>query len=444
MDQAKDITLSAQGSPPSPENTLVPRLAFLGWCDGFARVENPLTHLLQTNLLGLSEIRISHIYPLSLKGMIAVLAFYRLEVGEQFEMVFRGSAGTPAFAIQAKIDSAQQTDLLRDETTEVSPGAFMPGWFLHGARIDSDIVVNEPGQYDVFHKTSDGEIYLGKVFFFHAPAQPLTPEEIAALRSDPFALKQVRVAYSCGNCKKGLRAYVGFERNADLETEGWIWAEMLPEEFVCDCQKFKIKLVYLRTGLQGLLRRRMEPVSSAIGSVRLYETTALEQKCRDFKRLLEKDGKEERLQKFLESNPIFFSRFNPKKLMFKKPVLSKFFVDFAVLNERRELLLIEIENASTRLLKKDGGVRAELQHAVDQVRLWKQEFEDHRAAALSCLDIKLEDVVKVKGIVVAGRTPKNDLEARLLRTVAWPDVEFYTFDDLISGAVEIIRHVAVG
>jgi hypothetical protein len=40
--------------------------------------------------------------------------------------------------------------------------------------------------------------------------------------------------------------------------------------------------------------------------------------------------------------------------------------DFAIVNQREELLLIEIEKAGTRLLAKDRQLTAELQHAVTQ------------------------------------------------------------------------------
>jgi len=104
--------------------------------------------------------------------------------------------------------------------------------------------------------------------------------------------------------------------------------------------------------------------------VRLYEDSALAETCRKFVRLLDSEPDEEQVQKFLESNPVFFHTFTPIKLIPKPPILTEYKADFAVLNNRRELLLIEIERPALRLLKKDGGVTADLQHAIDQVRNW--------------------------------------------------------------------------
>ena len=128
--------------------------------------------------------------------------------------------------------------------------------------------------------------------------------------------------------------------------------------------------------------------------------------------------------------------------MVKKPVLSFYVVDFAVVNQRKELLLIEIERPGIPLVKKDGGIRSELQHAIDQVRRWIQVFNDHRAAALECFDLKLEDVAKVKGTVIAGRTPQDEKQARLLRATSWGEIDFFTYDDLLKGASDIIKQIA--
>ena len=273
---------------------------------------------------------------------------------------------------------------------------------------------------------------------------PFTPEDIAAIRSDPLALKIARCRVACKLCEGELRAYTGIERSKKLEVEGWVWHESLPERFRCKCGEQDFSLVPLRTGLHGVLRRNLNPIATQnISLVRLYEKTALEEHCREFLGLLDSRAPEEEVQKFLERQPVFFSRFVPQKLLFKKPVLTKYFLDFAVLDAQKQLFLIEIEKPGLQLVKKDAGVRAELQHAVDQVRKWIQEFDSHRVAALDGLGLKLDDVAKVKGVVIAGRTPKNEKHERFLRAISWgDDIEFYTFDDLLKSVTEIIRQVA--
>jgi hypothetical protein len=202
-------------------------------------------------------------------------------------------------------------------------------------------------------------------------------------------------------------------------------------------------LQYLRTGLHGLLSRSLAPDGQgAIDYVRLYETTKLEEDCRLFRALLDQNGAEEELQNFLEQHLIFFARFSATRLIPKPKILTKYVADFAILNQRKELLLIEIEKSSTRLLTKDGQITADLQHAVTQVTNWMQEATDHRTAVLSSLAIELKEVAVVRGVVIAGRRPLEDEEARAVRRAFRGDVEFYTYDDLIGDVTEIIRRIA--
>ncbi len=282
----------------------------------------------------------------------------------------------------------------------------------------------------------------------YATVPPFTPEDIAAIRSDPLGLKIVQLRLSCKICHVELRTYTGLERNDKLEAKGWIWYESLLENFPCECadKRNVFSLRYIRTGLNGVLRRSFTPAgkatASTVDTVRLYERTALEQDCREFLKLIRSKAKEEEVQKFLESHTIFFSSFLPAKLMVKKPVLTKYIVDFAVVNQRKELLLIEIERPGIPLVKKDGGIRSELQHAIDQVRRWIQVFNDHRSAALESFGLKLADVARVKGVVIAGRTPLDEKQARLLRATSWGDIEFFTYDDLLEGTSDIIKQIA--
>jgi hypothetical protein len=123
-------------------------------------------------------------------------------------------------------------------------------------------------------------------------------------------------------------------------------------------------------------------------------------------------------------------------------VLSKYKVDFAILNHRKELLLVEIERPSIPLVKSNGGIHSQLQHALDQVRSWLAVFDDHRAAALYCFDLKLEEVAKVKGVVIAGRSPNDSENLRALRAASWGDIEVYIYDDRLKGVTDVVRKLA--
>jgi hypothetical protein len=123
-------------------------------------------------------------------------------------------------------------------------------------------------------------------------------------------------------------------------------------------------------------------------------------------------------------------------------VLAKYHVDFAILTRRKELVLIELERPGLRLLRKDGSITADLQHALTQVHSWLQVFSDHRGAALDAFDLKLSDVTKIRGAVIAGRDPKNEAQNRLLRERLCGDIEFYTYDDILSFVKSLLKQIA--
>ena len=141
------------------------------------------------------------------------------------------------------------------------------------------------------------------------------------------------------------------------------------------------------------------------------------------------------------SNPIFMSPFNAQRLMNKKPVLTKYVTDFAILNHKKELILIEIEKPSIRLLRKDKELTADFNHAIGQVRDWLQVFEDHKSASLECLGMKLDEVVRIRGVVIGGRTPEPSQLNRRLRSILPRDIDFFTYDDLLKSVRDVIKHL---
>jgi hypothetical protein len=423
----------------------VPRVAFLGFCERIAEVRAGHPALWHNNILGVANSKVSHVYPLNLRGHKVLLAIHSPFVGEEIRFICRGLTTKKSFEfslhLSGAIEHGAQADVLTRE--ELQPGAALSGWVFLPNTFNADIIVVEPDTYAVFYISPAGEHFLCEVGLGHAPLPPFTEAEVAAIRSDPLALKWVRGEFSCKTCDSTLKTYAGIEKSEKLESEGWVRNYDLPERFTCKCGKTEFSLIPLRTGLHGLLRRRLLPLSStAFETVSLYERTALEEDCRRLQKLLDSDPHEEEVQNFLEAHKVFFSLFQAKKLIPKAPVLSKYVVDFALLNERKELILIEIERPGIKLLKKDGGIRHELQHAFDQVRSWLREFDDHRIAALDCIGLKVDEVARVRGIVVAGRTPADQREERNLRSLSVTDIELLTYDDMLRSVTEIIRQIA--
>jgi hypothetical protein len=176
------------------------------------------------------------------------------------------------------------------------------------------------------------------------PLPPYSPDQIAALRTDPLARRMVRLNYGCSECGSRLMVYTALERDLQQEDQGRKWFAELPEEFQCSCGKMRFSLEYRRTGLHGVLGGNLTPADETTTTfIKLYETTKLKADCREFKTLLEADSPEQRLQDFLEKNLIFFSRFSALRLIPKPQIQRKYVADFAILNHRKELILIEIE-----------------------------------------------------------------------------------------------------
>jgi hypothetical protein len=437
--------ISAQ-APASPSASAAPRFAFFGFCERTDTITEGHFVFWKQNLLGVSPSRVFHVFPSNLRGTTLVMAVYQPHAGDSFKLVFRGTEGQAQFdlvmQIASAVASAHQADAKILEK-KIDSGLLHRGWVFLVNPLNNDVVVYSPGTYDVFLTTGEVEEYIGTVVFAHVPVAPYTPEEIIALKSDPLATKFVRMDLKCNTCGDGIKAYAGVERSHLLEEQGFQWNLDIKEaEFICSCGT-RISLTPIRTGLHGLLRRNVSPqTESHVAAVRMYERTALEQYCRELLKLIETDTPEEELQNFLESHPIFFHLFLPTKIILKPPILTKYFADFAILNARNELLLVEIERSNLKLLKKDGGKTAELEHAFYQVRTWKQVIDDHRGAALDALSLELKEVANVKGVVVAGRKPPDERKLRMLRSVSSADIELYTYDDLLGAVTELIKHVA--
>ena len=87
---------------------------------------------------------------------------------------------------------------------------------------------------------------------------PLTPERIAAIRSDPRAAKFIRVVMGCKKCPSKLVAYAGLERDPKQEAEGSVWYADLPDRFDCECGSASYDLSSTRRNLAALLGHHVQ------------------------------------------------------------------------------------------------------------------------------------------------------------------------------------------
>jgi hypothetical protein len=116
--------------------------------------------------------------------------------------------------------------------------------------------------------------------------------------------------------------------------------------------------------------------------------------------------------------------------------------DFSIVTPQKELILIEIENTRTRLLKKDGGMAAPLSHAFDQVQDWLHVVNDHKLAVLDTLNVHRDMVSTVRGVVIAGRDKGQDAaHLKRLKGIDRGRVSFLTFDDLLFSVGALVRDI---
>lgn len=380
------------------------------------------------------------------------LAVYDPQPSDSFKLIWRTESGLEAgtinitFPDKAIKESGAPPAPITPESAPVlradGPIMICPpgGWaFAVFPTKGLNLTLNAPGLYHIYLGTDEGEIKIGSLSFALSPAQPLTEARVAAIRSDPNATKSVRMDLRCNQCNDAVRPYAGLEQSAEQEGEGWIWYETLPDSFTCSCGKLSTDLTIIRKNLHGLLGQR-STISQDLSFVPAYEREALYTMKTNFRSLLEQSAREEVLQAFIEENPVFLHPFAPQNLWFKAPVLTFFKTDFAVLSHSAELLLIELEKPQTRLLKKDGGIHSELQHAFDQVRDWLHVADEHRQAFLSSIGADPKQVGAVRGVIIAGRDVGYDPDhLRKLRGVDFGRIKFMTYDDLSAAFDALLR-----
>jgi hypothetical protein len=417
-------------------------IVFLGLAERVSQVADAGTILLKLDILGLKNHLLTNFFPRTLAGVYFCLAI-------------RGHPPTEGIVIRILSDSNELGSIMLSlsEPLEAAPvedrmpfgQAFGKGWMMIPVLIpttQTTIILPSSGNYRLIITATDGgDLEIGEFACYSVEPPPFTPERIAAIRSDPYAAKAIRLDLGCQKCSTKLGAYAGLEHMPSLEEQGYTWFSDLPDQFECSCNATKFDLRSMKKGLDGALGMNIAP-SNTMEMIPLYNSNALLDICRRFSAILEKNPKEEVIQIFMAENPILLHQF-PSTRIFPKPRILNFVADFAILTPHMELILIEIEKANTRLLKKDGGEAAELTHAFDQVRDWLHVVAEHRLAVLATLDIPSMQVSKIKGVVIAGRNKGYNPEhlRRLKGGANRIDVALFTFDDLASSLASLADKV---
>ncbi|MEK7530277.1 MAG: Shedu anti-phage system protein SduA domain-containing protein [Patescibacteria group bacterium] len=409
---------------------------FLGLCERFNEptIGNVGEHKIKrTDLIGLRFIFLSSIFPFSSES------FYLTFLLDNH---FVSDGGSLTLKVRHR-DSGEEVGSISITAHVLGAGNRLASRFTLGAaKIPGNYPL--PGSYEVFLKSSDSEVVVGGFDLIHIPALPLTPERVKALKSDPTAAKYIRFELTCNDCHDSIKAWVGINGKEDNKNEdGYIWYEDLPEDFVCSCGRIKRSLKYLRENLHGILGHKPSPFSSEEEIERNYTSAALKTTLRDFEEVIEHSKTEEEIQKFIELHPIVLACFSPEFLKFKAPATAKFKTDFALLNQKGELVLIEIEKANTPLFTKMGTQHSKLTQAIGQVEDWLKEARRNKLGVIDDLGINgvsIDMVTAVKGVVIAGRSLKK-YDTHIEKLHARQDISFFTFDDLLKSLRNIVLRV---
>jgi hypothetical protein len=418
------------------ENLTAPRIALLGICDRARYEHGNSPYLSHIDILGLRKVVLAYIFPFDTSSLYLVLAVYGIELSNPGAVVLRNRDGAQVFRIDitatAKVNIASDSDLKNEDPDSgilVAVGD-VPSWTVFLAPLKG-IVLNEPQILEAFLLTDERDVSLGMLSFGLAGAPLLTPDRIAAIKSDPRAIKAVRLNLGCKHCDSKLKVLAALQKPEESEDDT-IWYQDLPDSFDCSCGKTNMSLDILRSNMHALLGRRDINVKNLSFSA-LYEHRAIDQISEGFLKLIKENPREEEIQKFLSKNPIVFHFLSPFRLFEKPPILSKHQADYAILDSRGTLFFVEIERPDILLLRKDGATSAEMEHAISQVRDWLFLYEKHRGAVLECLDLRDREVTRVRGLVIAGRDESYNAED--LRKFKWQDrgaIDCMTYDDLLS------------
>ena len=241
--------------PPIVTQRVVPDVAFLGVCERASHIREGEPFLWRYNIIGLKSIVLSPIFPLPLNGIPLVFAIYDANRLGQTCVRILAPDGSEAMRIDFLMARDDATALLEPDTNGfVFSREEEPYWlFLINSTSDTSAVIKQPGLYRVTLLRDGVEITIGRLFFGLVKVEPLTEDRINAMRSNPLAIKSAALIIECKKCKDKIAAYVSLDRSEELESEGKVWYQELPDTFICSCGEGNMDLRIARENMYALL-----------------------------------------------------------------------------------------------------------------------------------------------------------------------------------------------
>jgi len=441
---------------PSPSE-----IAFLGICDRLATINKHPLEPLKYNILGLRRIVSYPVLPINIQGSNLLFAVYNIPTFQSAFIEMCDSNGVSIFNTHIEfVNKATLNDKAVNKTAsaasatpkdESNPTAnisietivFSEGnqWSILNVQLVVPVLIQNTGIYKFFMRRGEDRTDIGSLSIRYLKVPPLSEEVKAALRSNPNAAKKTTYIIRCPKCKDTFSIYAALDKNVEEEEKGNKWYQDIPDDFKCQCGYTNFPLVKIRENLHALLGV-ITTIGTDVQVSKLYESEAIENISFNFFNLINQNPDEQRLQTFFQNSLILLHQFTPEKIFPKAPILTKYKTDFIIKTQSGELILIELEKAGTQLLKKDGGRHSELQHAADQVRDWVHTLETHKTACLDCIGLKVEEITRIRGVVIAGRDSEYDpVHLNRLKWDLGRDLVLYTYDDIMRSLVGLYRTV---
>src|SRR3712207_6375242 len=139
---------------------IVPPVAFLGIAERSVAATEGNTQLRKQHLLGLKQVLLSHIFPLSLRGSFWVFGFYDIAAGEEYAITIRKPSGEMIITFSVKLQAIEH-DGGHLPVEQMVLGSSKPvlthvgGWSVIPFRFDNDKhSIPTPGLYNVWIETA--------------------------------------------------------------------------------------------------------------------------------------------------------------------------------------------------------------------------------------------------------------------------------------------------
>lgn len=414
-------------------------------------------HGLALDLYGVTDYLMMPFFPSSLNSLHLLFAWPKVLFGHEEPIgVIVRERGTDQWAkndMTTYFTPIKETQIRIDPSVGIAPnkwdsdtkqysGSLIPLYEDNSTKMlpvpCPNLFLSKPADVDVFIKIGETEHRTGSFTCRFVKPSPITEQERTAIMSQPNSRNILVIRIGCKSCGDAAHFHLALDGKSqppDTQPKSKSILDAL-DEWKCKCKKQNIPLHYLKNGMHNLFRTLADSKESTqLNFIPMYESSTLSGILADYQKLLieNEDGKEEIFQKFIEDNPIIWNFLAPIRIWKKPSISTKYKADFAILDRMNVLYFVEIEKPKTTLIKRNGGVHADLQAGIDQIRDWKIEIDKRREAVLSSLELEQKNVHDIRYIVVAGLAQKTGTvgmeKVRKMKT----DADFiFCFDELTS------------